>query len=220
MSGNNKNSHENKDNLRNSKEVTDEKIKERLNKSESHENKISDKEISIKENEYLQLKEKAAKAEENWDKYLRLQAEFDNVRKRFEKQQSDFIKYAKEEIIFEFLTVLDDLERTVDAAEKGQEDFKAFLKGVELILAHLYEMLKKEGVGSIDAKGKKFDPNFHEALMQAEASGVAEGTVLEELQKGYTLNGRVIRTSKVKVAAAKKEDEKSADVVDESDKTE
>jgi molecular chaperone GrpE len=191
-----------KEEMRSSKDMLNEKVEERLkNLNEPHSN---DKEIKIKESKYLELKQKAARADENFDKWLRLQADFDNARKRWEKQQSDFSKYAKEDVIVEFLSILDDLERTVDAAEKGQEDFKAFLKGIELILAHVYEMLKKEGVAAIEAEGKKFDPNMHEALMQRESDEVEEGIVLEELQKGYTLNGRVIRTAKVEVATNKK----------------
>ena len=99
--------------------------------------------------------------------------------------------------------MLDDLERAVVSAEEKHQDLTAFLKGVEMILAHLYEMLKSKGVSAIDAKGKKFDPNFHEALMQTETDEMPDNTVIEELQRGYMLNDRVIRTSKVRVSKAK-----------------
>ena len=98
------------------------------------------------------------------------------------------------------LNILDDLERVVNLAESKSQDLPAFLKGVEMILAHLYEMLKEHGVKPVDAQGKLFDPNFHEALMQSENSDLPEHTVVEELQKGYLLNDRVIRTAKVKVS--------------------
>ncbi|MDD2654677.1 MAG: nucleotide exchange factor GrpE, partial [Candidatus Omnitrophica bacterium] len=81
----------------------------------------------------------------------------------------------------------------------------AFLKGIEMILAHLYEMLKKNGVKPIEANGKKFDPHLHEALMQEESDKFDDGIIIEEFQKGYTLEDRVIRTSKVKVATKKKQ---------------
>lgn len=156
--------------------------------------------VTLKEPEYLKLKEEADKAKEYWDKMLRLQADFENTRKRLEKEKQDFVKFANEGIILELLNILDDLERTLELAESGHEDLAAFLKGVEMILAHLYEMLKAYGVVPIEAQGKLFDPHYHEALMQAEDKELPEHTIVEELQKGYLLNDRVIRTSKVKVS--------------------
>ncbi|MDD4894163.1 MAG: nucleotide exchange factor GrpE [Candidatus Omnitrophica bacterium] len=156
--------------------------------------------ISLKESEYLKLKEDADKAKEYQDKLLRLQADFDNTRKRLDKEKQDFVKFANEGIILELLNILDDLERTVDLAQSKHQDLQVFLKGVEMILAHLYEMLKEYGVKPIEAEGKIFDPNYHEALMQAENKDLPEHTIVEELQKGYLLNDRVIRTAKVKVS--------------------
>lgn len=154
----------------------------------------------LKEPEYLKLKEEAQKAGEYWDRLLRLQADFDNSRKRLEKEKQEFVRFANEGIILELLNVLDDLERTVELAESKHQDLSSFLKGVEMILAHLYEMLKEYGVRPIEATGKLFDANFHEALMQEENKELPEHTITEELQKGYLLNERVIRTSKVKVS--------------------
>ena len=142
-----------------------------------------------------------------YDRLLRLQAEFDNAKKRMQKQQQEFVKYANEEILLQLLGILDDLERSVEARESNHQDPQAFLKGVEMILSHLYEMLKKHRVKPIEAKGKKFDPNQHEALMQTENDEYPENTVLEELQKGYLLEDRVIRTSKVKVSKLREEAE-------------
>jgi len=162
-----------------------------------------EKVISIKESEYLKLKEEAAKAGEYWDRILRLQADFENTRKRLEKEKQEFLKFANEGVIVELLNVLDDLERAVELAQAKHQDLPAFLKGVEIILAHLYEMLKGYGVRPIEAVGKPFDPNYHEALMQAEDNSIPENTVIEELQKGYLLNDRVLRTAKVKVSKHK-----------------
>jgi len=163
---------------------------------ENHKEKI----VTLKEAEYLKLKEEADKAREYWDKILRLQADFDNTRKRLEREKSDFFKFANEGIISELLNILDDLERTVELAQSKHQDLSAFLKGVEMILAHLYDMLKEYGVKPIEAQGKIFDPHYHEALMQVESKDVPEHTIIEELQKGYLLNDRVIRTAKVKVS--------------------
>ena len=170
------------------------------NKEPEGDKKEEEKVISLKEREYLKLKEEAEKAREYWDRLLRLQADFDNTRKRLEKDKQEFVKFANEGIISELLNILDDLERTVELSQSKHQDLPAFLKGVEMILAHLYEMLKEHGVKPIEAVGKIFDPHYHEALMQIENKDVEEHTVIEELQKGYLLNDRVIRTAKVKVS--------------------
>ena len=170
------------------------------NKKQPETEKKEEKAISLKESEYLKLKDEAGKAAEYWDRLLRLQADSDNTRKRLEREKQDFVKFANEGIILELLNILDDLERTADLAQSKHQDLSAFLKGVEMILAHLYEMLKEYGVKPIEAQGKLFDPHYHEALMQAENKDVPEHTILEELQKGYLLNDRVIRTAKVKVS--------------------
>ena len=164
----------------------------------------AEKTVLLKEEEYLKLKEEAGHAKEYWDKLVRLQADFENTRKRLEREKQDFVKFANEGIILELLNVLDDLERTVDLAQSKHQDLTAFLKGVEMILAHMYEMLKEFGVKPIEAEGKLFDPHLHEALMQIENKDLPEHTVVEELQKGYLLNERVIRTAKVKVSKSGK----------------
>ncbi|MDD5044430.1 MAG: nucleotide exchange factor GrpE [Candidatus Omnitrophica bacterium] len=156
--------------------------------------------VTLAEEDYAKLKQEADKAKEYWDKLLHLQADFENMRKRQEKEKQDFVKFANEGLILELLNVLDDLERAVSLAESKHEDLPAFLKGVEMILVHLYEMLKEQGLKPIEAEGKIFDPHLHEALMQAEDKNLPEHTVVEELQKGYLLNDRVIRTAKVKVS--------------------
>jgi molecular chaperone GrpE len=168
------------------------KQEEKENKKQQDKKK-EEKEVILSEAEYLKLKEES-------DKCLRMQADFENMRKRLEREKQDFLKFANEGIIVEFLNVLDDLERTVGLAQEHHQDLPAFLKGVEMILAHLYEMLKDYGVKPIEAEGKIFDPHFHEALMQIENKELPEHTIVEELQKGYLLNDRVIRTSKVKVS--------------------
>jgi molecular chaperone GrpE len=169
--------------------------------------KVEDKEITLKESEYLKLKADAEKAAEFADKILRLQADFENTRKRMDRDKQEFVKFANEGIILELLNILDDLERTVNLAETHKDSPEVFLKGIEMILAHLYEMLKEYGVKPIEAEGKIFDPHCHEALMQVENKDLPEHTIVEELQKGYKLNDRVIRTAKVKVS--KKEEEKN-----------
>jgi molecular chaperone GrpE len=179
-----------------------EEAKENHKENKKHTDNLREEEkaVSLKESEYLKLKQEAEKTKEYWEKILRLQADFDNTRKRLEKEKQDFLKFANEGLIAELLNILDDLERTVGLAQSQHQDLQAFLKGVEMILAHLYEMLKEYGVAPIEAEGKIFDPHFHEALMQVENKDLAEHTIIEELQKGYLMNDRVIRTAKVKVS--------------------
>jgi len=168
-----------------------------------NEPKQNDKEerlVTLKEPEYLKLKEEADKARELSDNILRLQADFENTRKRLERERQEFVKFANEGIILELLNILDDLERSVSLAETQKQDLTGFLKGVEMILAHLYEMLKEYGVKPIESVGKLFDPHYHEALLQVDDKELPEHTVVEELQKGYLLNERVVRTAKVKVS--------------------
>jgi len=165
-----------------------------------------EKTVSLSESEFDKLAREAA---EYKDKYVRLFAEFDNFRKRMEREKLEFVKYANEGLLAEFLNILDDLERSVDAARTKHEDYDAFLKGVEMVMVHVYEMLKKNGVKAIDAKGKTFDPHLHEAMMQEETDKAKEGTIVEEFQKGYMFDGRVIRTSKVKVAKQKQESQEA-----------
>ena len=161
---------------------------------------VQEKTIELKESEYKKLQDELAQTK---DKYVRLFAEFENARKRMEREKLEFIKYANEELIADFLNVLDDLERSVQAAQTKHEDYAAFLKGIEIVMAHVYDLLKKNGVKPIEAKGKKFDPHCHEVLMQEETDKAEEGVVLEEFQKGYFLGDRVVRTAKVKVAKGK-----------------
>ncbi len=124
----------------------------------------------------------------------RLQAEFENSMKRMEREKYDFLQFAKKDVITKLLPILDNFE----LALKNTENKEEFQKGVELIYAELYSMLENEGVRKIEAVGK-FDHYKHEALLSEEADK-EKGTILEELQKGYLLHDKVIRTAKVKVA--------------------
>ncbi len=167
-----------------------------------------DKVVPIKEAEYKKL---LAELSDTRDKYLRLLAEFENVRKRSEREKIEFVKYANEELLSQFLNVLDDLERSVEAAKANHQDYSAFLKGIEMVMAHIYEMLKKNNVKPIEAVGKKFDPHCHEALMQGETNEFEDDVVMEEFQKGYKYGDRVVRTAKVKVAKRKEQTNETKD---------
>ncbi|MDD5618190.1 MAG: nucleotide exchange factor GrpE [Candidatus Omnitrophica bacterium] len=187
------------------------------------EKRNNDTMIQIKKSEIEKLEKELAdyknKLEDSSDRYLRLQAEFDNAKKRMQREQQEFVKYANEGIILELLGILDDLERSVEARETKHQDSEAFLKGIEMILSHTYEMLKKNNVKPIEAQGKLFDPHLHEALMQVENDEYPENTVVEELQKGYMLGERVIRTAKVQVSKkSHKKEDKQENIKEEDSK--
>ena len=157
--------------------------------------------VEISRDEYERLKKEAV---EYKDKFVRIFAEFENARKRYEREKIEFVKYANEDLLVEFLAILDDLDRSVNAANAKHEDYTAFLKGVELVMAHIYDMLKKNDVKPMVSLGNKFDPHKHEILMQAETMDGEDGSIVEEFQKGYLLGEKVIRTAKVKVAVKPK----------------
>ncbi len=175
-------------------------IEEKVKKPSTEKKK--EKNIKIKESEYQKLIQDAA---EYKDKWMRLLAEFENVRKRNEREKIEFVKYANEGVIVDFLNILDDLERSIAAANDRHEDYDAFLKGIEMVMAHLYEMLKKHQVKPVEAEGKSFDPHCHEILMQEETKEYEDSQVIEVFQKGYCLGEKVVRTAKVKVAVNREE---------------
>ena len=128
-------------------------------------------------------------------RYLRLLAEFQNYKKRTQKEKTDLYSYANEKIMTELLEVLDNFERALDA-EPGE----GFKEGMELIFTQLSGVLSKAGLAEITALGEDFDPNVHNAVMAEETDEYESGKVSGVMQKGYTLNGKVIRPSMVKVA--------------------
>ena len=140
-----------------------------------------------------------AKAEEQYDQLMRLQAEYDNYRKRTLKEKTEIIKYATEGLVGELLPILDNFDRALSAA-KVTSDFDSFSQGVEMIFRQIEAALGKEGLKAIDAVGQPFDPNIHEAVLQVATDEHPENIILEELQKGYFLKEKVLRPSMVKVS--------------------
>jgi molecular chaperone GrpE len=148
--------------------------------------------------EASELEQARQQAVEYLDHLRRLQAEFDNYRKRTIKEQTRTLEAAAEPLIQRLLHVVDDFELALIAAEQGP-DFDKFLRGVELVYAKLMESLRSQGLERIDAEGKPFDPEQHEALMQT-GGGDGEPVVDDVLRQGYTLKGRVIRPAGVRVS--------------------
>lgn len=139
-----------------------------------------------------------AKAEDYYGQLQRMQADFDNYRKRTQKEKTELIKYAAERLVGELLPVLDNFDRAVSAA-KVNPDFTSFSQGVEMILRQMQTALSKEGLRAMEAVGQPFDPNLHEAVLRVDSEDHPENTVVEELQKGYYLKEKVLRPCMVKV---------------------
>ncbi len=168
------------------------------------EEKPIEEEDPLKEMEAkLKSAEEATRLEH--DRLLRLSAEFDNYKKRSQREMTDFRKYANESLIKELLTVVDNLERAVDVgtSPEGEGAESSMMEGVDLTLKGILKVLEKYKVTGVEASGKPFDPNFHQAVMQEESDEHPEGTVLKELQKGYLLHDRLIRPAMVVVSKAK-----------------
>lgn len=136
------------------------------------------------------------------DRILRLAAEFDNYKKRTAREYQQLVKTANENLILQLVDVLDNFERALESA-KSAKDFDAFHQGIELIYQHLGELLAKEGLQSIEAIGRPFDPHQHEAILQVEDQEHPQEMVVDEIQRGYMLGDKLLRPSRVVVSKAK-----------------
>lgn len=132
------------------------------------------------------------------DRLLRTAAEFDNYRKRVDRERRELAEYASSDVLSELLPIIDNLERALQAPGGGADD--ALRKGVELIHKQMLDLLRKRGVHPIEAQGADFDPNFHQAVIHEVSDAHREGEVMQELQRGYMLGDRLLRPAMVKVA--------------------
>lgn len=167
------------------------------------------KTAKVSEEELKTLREKAALAGEYYDRLLRLQADFENFRKRKEKERLDVINYATETLVCQLVPVLSNFERALAAAEKLPH-VRGFVEGVELILKQLKKVLTEHGVEEICPIQSPFDPYRHEAVERVLTDEHPEGHVLEVLQTGYALKDRVVQPAAVKVAIAATEKNKAS----------
>jgi molecular chaperone GrpE len=148
--------------------------------------------------EAQQLEKLAAELKEKEERVLRLQADFENFRRRTAKEKEELSAVVTQGILKDMLPLLDNFERAMAAEAK---DGEAFQKGVEMIFTQFGEVLKKNGLEKIETEGQKFDPNFHQAVMRVQNEELEDDDIAQELQKGYMVKGRVIRPSMVQVVA-------------------
>jgi molecular chaperone GrpE len=139
-----------------------------------------------------------ADAKEASNRYLRLAADFDNYKKRVRQDQTETIQFANADLIEKLLPVVDNFHRVIESAPTEVDD--AWLKGIQLTLQQLDELLASQGISAIESVGKPFDPTLHEAIGHEDSDEHAEDTVVSEVRKGYRLNDRVVRPALVRVA--------------------
>ena len=198
-------------------EVDPEKELEEKLEEESAEDKTSDEEDKEEEIQELsplekleeQIRLKDEEILKQKDTFLREKAELDNFKKRLKKEKEDFVQFANERLLKELLQIEDNLERAMTASNATLESIK---EGVEMIQKQFSDFLKNHKVEPIEALEKPFDPNVHEVVNQQESEEHEENTVIEEYSKGYTLNGRILRSAKVVISkkpAEKKEEKES-----------
>ncbi|OFV29698.1 MULTISPECIES: nucleotide exchange factor GrpE [Staphylococcus] len=167
------------------------------NSSNDSSNEESSEETAVdpKDEEIQQLQ---LKANENEEKYLRLYAEFENYKRRIQKENETNKTYQSQHVLTDILPTIDNIERALQI-EGDDESFKSLQKGVQMVHESLLRALKDNGLEEIESEGQAFDPNFHQAVVQDDNPDFKSGDITQELQKGYKLKDRVLRPSMVKV---------------------
>jgi molecular chaperone GrpE len=148
-----------------------------------------------------ELKERSAKADENWDRLLRTTADFENFKKRAAREKQEAIRFANEALIEKLIPVLDNFDMALAAAQSSSTDAGQSLQaGIAMIHQQLKNSLAEAGMEEVNATGQAFDPNVHEAVSQRETDDTPEGQVIQQLRKGYKLRDRLLRPASVIVA--------------------
>jgi molecular chaperone GrpE len=148
-----------------------------------------------------ELKQRAAKADEHWERLLRSAADFENFKKRAAREKQDAIKFANENLLQKLIPVLDNFDMALSATQNAQGGgLQAMQTGINMIHQQLKHALQEAGLEEVDATGKPFDPNLHEAVSQREVADAPEGQVVQQLRKGYKLRDRLLRPANVVVA--------------------
>jgi len=149
------------------------------------------------------LESKEEEAKETYDRLLRVSADFENYKKRSTREMEEFRKYANQSLLKEMLSVVDNLELAINSSKEEQEADKNLIEGLNLTLNEILRVFGKFNVKPIEARGKTFDPTFHEAVMREESDDFPENTVISEFQKGYLIHDRLLRPAMVVVAVPK-----------------
>ena len=194
-----------KDKMKKKDEVNLEDMQEQINEAETQQEEVkpaaeeaAEESAETQEQAVDETEKLKAEIEEKKNQYLRLQADFENFRRRTRQEKEELGNVVTQTILKDMLPLLDNFERALASDNKDSEGFH---KGVEMIYNQFAEALKKNGLEYIDTEGKKFDPNFHQAVMRVQNPDLEDETIAAELQKGYIVKGRVVRPSMVQVVS-------------------
>lgn len=154
----------------------------------------------LSEQQLAELKDQAAKAQENYDRLLRTTADLENYKKRAARERQDAIRYANESLLERIIPILDNFEMALAAGNAPNTSVESLQSGISMIHQQLKAAMKEVGLEEIDASGKPFDPNLHEAISQQESTATPEGHVVQQMRKGYKLRDRLLRPASVVVA--------------------
>jgi molecular chaperone GrpE len=179
-----------------------------MNKSETQTEHTGDAEpvaiidpASLTVEQLDELKSRASKADEHWDRLLRTTADFDNFKKRAARERTDAVQFANAELLRKLLPVLDSFEMALAAVQTAKDAKSSSLQaGIVMVQSQLKSILAESGLEEIDATGKEFDPTQHEAVSQQDTADVPEGRVVQQIRKGYKLRDRLLRPAAVVVA--------------------
>jgi molecular chaperone GrpE len=163
---------------------------------------MSKHEQEKQEPDKTEMSELEQKAKDSHDQMLRMKADFENSKKRLEREKQESAKYANEKLLAEILPIMDNLDRALASLNEGHDPEKV-AEGLKLAQQEMHDVLEEHGVERVKSVGAAFDPRFHEAVGVVEAPDEEEGTVMDEVQRGYLLNGRLIRPSRVRIAQNK-----------------
>ena len=185
----------------NDKHDTDNKVSSKTKKNSDKEKKVEAADpLTEMETKIKSLEEES---KETYDRFLRVSAEFENYKKRSAREMSEFKKFANESLIKQLLLVVDNMERAINSSNDEENSTNVLIEGVDMTLKELLKIFEKFGVKQVESLGKPFDPNFHQAVMQEETDEHPHNKVINELQKGYIINERLLRPAMVVVAMAK-----------------
>ncbi|MBQ1919017.1 MAG: nucleotide exchange factor GrpE [Schwartzia sp.] len=194
-----------KDKMKKKDEVNLEDMQEQINEAETQQEEVKpaaeeavEESAETQEQAVDETEKLKAEIEEKKNQYLRLQADFENFRRRTRQEKEELGNVVTQTILKDMLPLLDNFERALASDNKDSEGFH---KGVEMIYNQFAEALKKNGLEYIETEGKKFDPNFHQAVMRVQNPDLEDETIAAELQKGYIVKGRVVRPSMVQVVS-------------------
>jgi molecular chaperone GrpE len=164
----------------------------------AHKKEAKKDKVEISQKELEDLKEKAQERDEFESRWLKVHAEYENTRKRLEKEKITHVKFANESIVSQLFPIVDNFDMALEAMVNAK-DKAAVMDGIKLVQKEFHRILEDNGVERIETEGKEFDPNVHEAVAAVETNEHPDGAIIEEVRSGYLLNGRLLRPAQVRV---------------------